>query len=432
MKNDNFLKFLNSDEDGVYYVGHASILVRIDSKFILYDPAGCSADSFFYSWFYYPEQYLLDEMIEVLDYVIVSHCHKDHLDSKFLKKLKSNTEILVYDIESLKRDLDIANLNYRTIPDSHFQLTDNISIKGFINTSNNVDSSSLIYTKNFCVYHGNDNWASVDDILVACEGMKINVACVPFAFVHWYPYLFTNMSEAEIKKESDRMVNLHFEYAVNFLKKVNLDYMIPFGSNLSHDSDALDISNTAVKNPFEFKDYVRKNYPDLSVLVLPIYSDDFIIKKDNKYRIQKKERNKLAFRNEINDYLTSEKHQEKKRNYFNKFEILSNDKFKKVIENRINKSIPKLNSEILIVSKAKNTVLKIDFLRQTMSVLDQFDEKSYSSDKLTHIFQLDEIGTKLYFSGKVYFEDILGARRFKVFRNSNYHCKETFSFFSNL
>ena len=89
MKNNKFLKFLSSDEDGVYYVGHASILVRIDNKFILYDPAGCSPDSFFYSWFYYPEQYLLDEIIEVLDYVVVSHCHKDHLDPKFLKKLNN-------------------------------------------------------------------------------------------------------------------------------------------------------------------------------------------------------------------------------------------------------------------------------------------------------------------------------------------------------
>ena len=36
-KSSNLTKFLKSDDDGVFYVGHASILIRLNKKKYLFD-----------------------------------------------------------------------------------------------------------------------------------------------------------------------------------------------------------------------------------------------------------------------------------------------------------------------------------------------------------------------------------------------------------
>ena len=48
-------QFLESKKDGVFYIGHASILIRINGKTILCDPAGYE-DPYLFSWFYFPDQ----------------------------------------------------------------------------------------------------------------------------------------------------------------------------------------------------------------------------------------------------------------------------------------------------------------------------------------------------------------------------------------
>jgi hypothetical protein len=431
MSSINLSNFFKSNHDGVYYVGHASILVRLNGKYILFDPAGSNKESFYYSWLYYPEQNLSNKIIDKIDYVIISHIHKDHLDPIFLKKLDSKTKILIFDIDTLKRELDNMSIDYKIINHKGAKICNDIKICGFLNNENKVDSSSIIYTDNFCVYHGNDNWAPIEEINKKMGNRKINVSCVPFAFVYWYPYLFRNMSNNNIKKESKRLVSDHFEYAVNFAKKVDTDIIIPFGSNLIHNSSMDSLINVAVKNPLEFKDYVDKNHAGISCKIFPLFADDVILFNNNSYEIKNKQRTVNSIKSEMNDFIKKNKNSKRKKDFYSSFKRINNKKMLEKIKSRV-KEIPKINSKLYIVSNKEKSVIFIDFLKQNIKIYDHLDKNIYNKKSLVHIFELDELGTKLYFSGNVCFEDILGSRFFKVFRNSDHHCKRTFSFLCQL
>jgi len=427
----NLEKFLQSSEDGVFYVGHASILIRMSGKYILCDPAGLCQESFYYSWFYYPEQILSEKILDVVDYVIVSHIHKDHLDPIFLRKLRPKTKLLVFDIQTLKNDLNRLNIDYDVIDDEIWNIDENISIKGFVNHRNKVDSSSLIYNHDFCVYHGNDNWADIDEIKSRFD-RKINVACVPFAFVYWYPYLFRNMEKSKISAESERLINEHFDYAVRFIKSLDVDLMIPFGSNLIHDSSAFSDINMAVKNPLEFKQFIESQYNDISDKVFPLFADDYVmVSGPGKYNIVQQKRSFENYRHEVDQYVSLNRNNPNKEKYYSNFSEMPINKFKSLITDRI-KNIPHADSELYVVSADRSKVLHVDFRGQKFNVLKSLDKKVYEKENLTHVFELDKKGSKLYFSGKVFFEDILGSRFFTVYRNSDYHCRTTFSFLCNL
>lgn len=89
-KNDTFKlniqnpdEFLNSEKDGILWLGHASVLIRLDKKVVLLDPV-FGEPSFIDRYFELPSP--LDK-IKRVDYVLISHDHRDHLDEPTLKAI---------------------------------------------------------------------------------------------------------------------------------------------------------------------------------------------------------------------------------------------------------------------------------------------------------------------------------------------------------
>ena len=78
--------FLESSDDGVFYIGHASILVRLYKNKFIFDVI---ENTNFYnnSWLFFPSQ-INDKRIFDVDAVFVSHIHGDHYDPKLLKDYK--------------------------------------------------------------------------------------------------------------------------------------------------------------------------------------------------------------------------------------------------------------------------------------------------------------------------------------------------------
>ncbi len=88
--NDNFsLKildptdFLTGGQDGILWLGHASILIRFDGRNILIDPV-------------FGDPYLIDRYFELptpldkikqIDYVLTTHDHRDHLDEPTIRAI---------------------------------------------------------------------------------------------------------------------------------------------------------------------------------------------------------------------------------------------------------------------------------------------------------------------------------------------------------
>ena len=104
-KYNELTKFLKSDDDGVFYTGHASILVRLNKKKYLFDYIN-NTNFYRNSWIFFPSQ-IFDKRLFDVDGIFVSHIHQDHYDPCLLRKFQ-NKKIPIYILdgrESFKRVL---------------------------------------------------------------------------------------------------------------------------------------------------------------------------------------------------------------------------------------------------------------------------------------------------------------------------------------
>ncbi len=75
--------FLNGEDDGILWLGHASVLIRVQGKAILLDPV-FGEPSFIDRYFELPTPL---EKIKRVDYVLTSHDHRDHLDEPTIRAI---------------------------------------------------------------------------------------------------------------------------------------------------------------------------------------------------------------------------------------------------------------------------------------------------------------------------------------------------------
>ncbi len=76
-------EFLESERDGILWLGHASIYIRLSGKTILIDPV-FGTPSFINRFTEVPNPL---EKIKKLDYILVSHDHRDHCDETTLREI---------------------------------------------------------------------------------------------------------------------------------------------------------------------------------------------------------------------------------------------------------------------------------------------------------------------------------------------------------
>lgn len=86
--------FLNSEKDGILWLGHASVFIRLNGKNILIDPV-FGSPTFLKRFVEVPNPL---EKIRKVDFILVTHDHRDHFDEETLKQLAqkfSNAKFLV-------------------------------------------------------------------------------------------------------------------------------------------------------------------------------------------------------------------------------------------------------------------------------------------------------------------------------------------------
>lgn len=79
----------NFNEWNFVWFGHSTILAKLNSKNILIDPVFFQASPFFLfiKPFSYTNKPEISDLPEVIDYVLISHDHYDHLDYQTIKKI---------------------------------------------------------------------------------------------------------------------------------------------------------------------------------------------------------------------------------------------------------------------------------------------------------------------------------------------------------
>ena len=259
-KSKNLSDFLKFNHDGVFYIGHAAILVRLSNKKYIFDAIEQS-DFYNNSWCFFPSQ-MMDKRLLDIDGAFVSHIHQDHYDPTFLKKLQKN-DVPIYILRgrpNFNRLLKKEKIKFTLIPNKKkFYINKDVWIYGSLHEYNDIDSSMVISNNNLSIYHGNDNFITEKSLVPLKNSVgNIDVGCIPFAFIHYYPYLLDSISKQQMVKEGNRLENQFMDYGIMQSKILKPKIIIPFGSNLFHSDNPNSYMNKAVATPVDFVNYAKK------------------------------------------------------------------------------------------------------------------------------------------------------------------------------
>jgi L-ascorbate metabolism protein UlaG (beta-lactamase superfamily) len=411
-------EFLHSNYDGVYYVGHASIIVRIKRKNFLFDYV---KDNLPYgdSWRFFPAL-IKDLPLKKIDGVFVSHLHQDHFDPVFLKDENLRCPIFIiggrpaFDEKLLEH-----GINFISIPAGRkVEISDDVFVHGFLHENNGVDASCCIGNRNFSVYHGNDNYLKNDSLLDRdAEFSVIDIACVPYAYINWYPQLLDNLSIEDKQVESNRLCTYYFEYAIDQANKLQAKQVIPFGANLVYKDNARSPLNLECKTPLDFEKYVRNVRGELEGnRFMAQFSGDATIKEAEALVINSAASfNYENYRIEMQQFLDSlpkvTPQKEIKPLNFNvcvQKKITTPTQYTHYICIR-----PKNSDDGVMINTLDSSINKIN--------MDFLSSRSIGY----HLFILDEPSAyNDWLMGKIKIEEIIGARKFMIVREPNVYNKE--------
>lgn len=413
-------KFLRSSNDGMYYVGHASIIVRVEGKNFLFDyvkenmPYGDS-------WRFFPP--LVDQLpSDLIDGIFISHIHQDHFDPILLKDGPIKCPIyIIGGRKGFEDSLNSQEIKYiRINPGYKIEIAPKIYVQGFLHHSNGVDASCIIGNKNFSVYHGNDNYLDNDSLKdIDDEFYKIDVACIPYAYINWYPQLLENLTPSEKSSESERLCNHYFEYAINQADLLNAQQVIPFGANLIYKDSARSPLNLECKTPLDFEEYVEKTRGiDAASRFKALFSGDSIVKINERLHL-----------NVVSDYKSEEFRDEMQR-YLDMLNaesgVAKEEPFVYVndIAPRITICTPTAYDHLIFVKPREFNCGTVVNTKNSLVSKITLDELEASNIEYTIINISEEFLYAKWLSGQITIEEIIGSRKFSMYRNPNIYNKE--------
>jgi L-ascorbate metabolism protein UlaG (beta-lactamase superfamily) len=276
---DSLDAFFESTDDGVLYVGHASILARLSGKTFLFDPVGYSSP-YFDCWVFFPEQVMDPRLLEV-DAVIVSHCHQDHFDTDFLKLFPKKTPIYIVEGRPMFSQMCAdAGVSVVELPaDRLTTIASGVEIYAILHETNGIDASMVIRNDNLSVYHGNDNYVSAATLAGLKQAVgRVDIGCVPFAYIHWYPFLLEGVDPDWRDREARRLMDQYLDKGIEQAEILDAEVVIPFGANLVYFDDANSVMNRAVLSPLDFVAYAQGKPARNSDRYRPMFAGDIVMK----------------------------------------------------------------------------------------------------------------------------------------------------------
>ena len=419
--------FLDSDKDGVFYIGHASILVRLNKKKFIFD-AIKNTNFYNNSWLFFPSQ-INDKRIFEVDGVFVSHIHGDHYDPNLLKKLQ-NKNIPIYILDgrpNFNKDLNNKKIKFKKIPvNQKYFIDKNIWVHGCLHEYNDIDSSLIISNNNLSVYHGNDNFITEKTLIPLKKKVgNIDVACIPFAFIHFYPYLLKSLNNNENKREAKRLESLFMNYGIKQAKILKPKIIIPFGSNLFHLDNPRCAMNKGVATPVDFVNYAKKFHKTFKNNYKTMLSGSFCVKNNKKLDCYFENISRSRFNSELEKFT------------FKKIKIINHKKVKKFIninkvnlnsiKKKISKNKDKIDHKILISNESqKDKKICIDIKTDNVFL---YKEKSFPFN--CHYFSVQDSEFHQWIRNKITFEEVLGTRRFTYERYPNNYNVKINSIYTN-
>lgn len=131
---------------------------------------------------------------------------------------------------------EITPLCYEYAPFQWVQRWNAIEFYFVPHAFNSIDSSCFVRSQEtgYCVYVGSDNFLSPELIAkVLPDVPRVDIAMVPYAFIHWWPFLM-EMNETEKRKQILRMNKQSLDQAQEFVAAFKPKHVVPFGASLFH------------------------------------------------------------------------------------------------------------------------------------------------------------------------------------------------------
>ena len=287
-----------------------------------------------------------------IDGAFVSHIHQDHYDPSFLRKLqKKSVPIYILNGRSnFNNILKKERIKFTLIPNKKkFYINRKVWVYGCLHEYNDIDSSMLISNNNFSVYHGNDNFITEKSLVPFKKFVgNVDVGCIPFAFIHYYPYLLDGISKQQMSREGNRLENQFMNYGIMQSKILKPKIIIPFGSNLFHSDNPNSYMNKAVATPVDFVNYAQKKHSNCLKNYKTMLSGSYCFKINGKIIPYYENVSAKKFNLELNKFINKKKRYKKKRHIIRELDIKK--KYLQLIKNKIKKNKNKVKHKILIES----------------------------------------------------------------------------------
>ncbi|WP_306211998.1 Rieske 2Fe-2S domain-containing protein [Actinoplanes sp. RD1] len=212
--------------------GHASMRIDTSAGSILCDPWVNPA--FFASWFPFPDNSQLDwETLGDVDYLYVSHLHRDHFDAEHLKRwINKKATVLLPEYPTSQLEDELRELGFtsflRTKSDEVHELDGGlkIMIQALISPTDGPIGDSSLWVEHEGIRLLNQNDARPSDLSRFAELGHVHAHMLQFSGAIWYPMVYELPSAAKTafgKQKRDRQ----FDRTWRYIDDLKADHVFP-------------------------------------------------------------------------------------------------------------------------------------------------------------------------------------------------------------
>jgi UDP-MurNAc hydroxylase len=212
--------------------GHASMRIDTGAGSILCDPWVNPA--YFASWFPFPDNSRLDwESLGQVDYLYVSHLHRDHFDAAHLRRYVSKkATVLLPEYPTSQLEDELRDLGFtrflKTVSNEVHELDGGLKvmIQALVSPTDGPIGDSSLWVEYDGVRLLNQNDARPADLTTFAELGHVHAHMLQFSGAIWYPMVYELPQAARTafgKQKRDRQ----FDRTWRYIDDLNASYVFP-------------------------------------------------------------------------------------------------------------------------------------------------------------------------------------------------------------
>ncbi len=212
--------------------GHASMRIDTAAGSILTDPWVNPA--FFASWFPFPDNSLLDwDELGKVDYLYVSHLHRDHFDAETLKRYVSKkAAVLLPEYPTSELEDELRELGFRsfikTRSEEVVELDGGLKvmIQALISPTDGPIGDSSLWVEHDGIRLLNQNDARPADLSVFAELGHVHAHLLQFSGAIWYPMVY-ELPEAAKRAFGKQKRDRQYDRTWRYIDDLKADHVFP-------------------------------------------------------------------------------------------------------------------------------------------------------------------------------------------------------------